>query len=135
MSRTMRAMVYRAENAIGVEDRPVATILAPTDAIIRMTKTTICGTDLGIWKGKNPEIAEVATQKTGQFNGRILGHEGIGIVEETGSAVQRFKKGDKVIVSCVSRCGTCSFGERSAMRALPIGITAAPATPARKRSA
>ena len=107
MSRTMRAMVYRAENAIGVEDRPVPTILAPTDAIIRMTKTTICGTDLGIWKGKNPEIAEVATQKTGQFNGRILGHEGIGIVEETGSAVQRFKKGDKVIVSCVSRCGTC----------------------------
>ena len=80
MSRTMRAMVYRAENAIGVEDRPVPTILAPTDAIIRMTKTTICGTDLGIWKGKNPEIAEVATQKTGQFNGRILGHEGIGIV-------------------------------------------------------
>ena len=54
MSRTMRAMVYRAENAIGVEDRPVPTILAPTDAIIRMTKTTICGTDLGIWKGKNP---------------------------------------------------------------------------------
>ena len=72
MSRTMRAMVYRAENAIGVEDRPVATILAPTDAIIRMTKTTICGTDLGIWKGKNPEIAEVATQKTGQFNGRAV---------------------------------------------------------------
>ena len=54
MSRTMKAMVYRAANDIGVEDRPVPTILAPTDAIIRMTKTTICGTDLGIWKGKNP---------------------------------------------------------------------------------
>ena len=83
MSRTMKAMVYRAANDIGVEDRPVPTILAPTDAIIRMTKTTICGTDLGIWKGKNPEIAEVAKHKTGQFDGRILGHEGIGIARVT----------------------------------------------------
>ncbi|STZ03683.1 alcohol dehydrogenase catalytic domain-containing protein [Moraxella equi] len=72
-----------------------------------MTKTTICGTDLGIWKGKNPEIEATAREKTGEWNGRILGHEGIGIVEEVGSAVKNFKKGDKVIVSCVSRCGSC----------------------------
>ncbi|WIA62601.1 MULTISPECIES: zinc-dependent alcohol dehydrogenase family protein [Stenotrophomonas] len=107
MAKTMKAMVYRGENDIRVEDREVPTILEPTDAIIRMTKTTICGTDLGIWKGKNPEIAAVAEKKTGSFDGRILGHEGIGIVEELGTAVKRFKKGDKVIVSCVSRCGTC----------------------------
>lgn len=107
MAQTMKAMVYRGENDIRVEDREVPRILEPTDAIIRMTKTTICGTDLGIWKGKNPEIAEVAQQKMGGFDGRILGHEGIGIVEETGSAVKHFKKGDKVIISCVSRCGTC----------------------------
>ena len=75
--------------------------------MIRLTKTTICGTDLGIWKGKNPEIQDTAVAKTGQFDGRILGHEGIGIVEEVGSAVKNFKKGDKVIISCVSRCGTC----------------------------
>ncbi|MBN8923971.1 MAG: zinc-dependent alcohol dehydrogenase family protein [Rhodanobacter sp.] len=103
----MKAMVYYGENDIRVEDREVPKVLEPTDAVIRMTKTTICGTDLGIWKGKNPEIAAVAQQKTGRFDGRILGHEGIGVVEETGSAVKRFKKGDKVIISCVSRCGTC----------------------------
>ena len=103
----MKAIVYYAENDIRFEERPHPQIIAPTDAIIRMTKTTICGTDLGIWKGKNPEIKEQAIQKTGQFNGRILGHEGIGIVEEVGAAVKNVKKGDRVIVSCVSRCGTC----------------------------
>nr|WP_306669813.1 zinc-dependent alcohol dehydrogenase family protein [Acinetobacter sp. YH12141] len=61
----------------------------------------------GSGKVKNPEIEEVAKEKNGSFNGRILGHEGIGIVEEVGSAVQNFKKGDRVIISCVSRCGTC----------------------------
>lgn len=104
---TMRAMVYYGENDIRFEERAKPEIIDPTDAVIRVTKTTICGTDLGIWKGKNPEIEQVATEKTGSFNGRILGHEGIGIVEEVGSAVKNFKKGDRVIISCVSRCGTC----------------------------
>ncbi|THT99286.1 alcohol dehydrogenase [Lampropedia puyangensis] len=103
----MKAMVYYGENDIRFEERDKPVIEQPTDAIIRMTKTTICGTDLGIWKGKNPEIAATTQAKTGAFNGRILGHEGIGIVEEVGSGVSHFKKGDKVIVSCVSRCGTC----------------------------
>ena len=107
MSKTMKAMVYYGENDLRFEERPIPTILAPTDAIVKLTKTTICGTDLGIMKGKNPEIESVAREKTGDFNGRILGHEGIGIVEEVGSAVKGFKKGDKVIISCVSRCGTC----------------------------
>ena len=107
MSKTMKAMVYHGANDIRFEDRPRPEILQPTDAVIRLTKTTICGTDLGIWKGKNPEIQETAVAKTGNFDGRILGHEGIGIVEEVGSAVKNFKKGDKVIISCVSRCGTC----------------------------
>lgn len=107
MTRTMKAMVYYGENDIRVEDRPVPAIIEPTDAIIRLTKTTICGTDLGILKGKNPEIEATAIKKEGKFNGRILGHEGIGIVEEVGPAVKNVKKGDKVIISCVSRCGTC----------------------------
>ena len=107
MSKTMKAMVYHGANDIRFEERPRPEILQPTDAVIRLTKTTICGTDLGIWKGKNPEIQDTAVAKTGRFDGRILGHEGIGIVEEVGSAVKNFKKGDKVIISCVSRCGTC----------------------------
>ncbi|WP_180112856.1 zinc-dependent alcohol dehydrogenase family protein [Acinetobacter sp. YH12131] len=107
MSKTMKAMVYHGANDIRFEERPRPEILQPTDAVIRLTKTTICGTDLGIWKGKNPEIQDTAVAKTGLFDGRILGHEGIGIVEEVGSAVKNFKKGDKVIISCVSRCGTC----------------------------
>lgn len=103
----MKAVVYYGENDVRIEERPKPQIIHPSDAIIRMTKTTICGTDLGILKGKNPEIEETARRKTGEFNGRILGHEGIGIVEEVGSAVSNFKKGDKVIISCISRCGTC----------------------------
>lgn len=107
MKETMRAMVYYGADDLRFEERPTPKILAPTDAVIKLTKTTICGTDLGIMKGKNPEIAAVAKEKTGNFNGRILGHEGIGIVAEVGSAVKNFKVGDKVIISCVSRCGTC----------------------------
>ena len=92
MSKTMKAMVYHGANDIRFEERPRPEILQPTDAVIRLTKTTICGTDLGIWKGKNPEIQDTAVAKTGQFDGRILGHEGIGIVEEVGSAVKISKK-------------------------------------------
>lgn len=103
----MKAMVYYGANDIRVEERPVPAIIDATDAIVRMTKTTICGTDLGIWKGKNPEIEQAAKDRDGTFNGRILGHEGIGIVESVGGSVKNVKKGDKVIISCVSRCGTC----------------------------
>lgn len=107
MKDTMKAMVYYGENDLRFEERPTPKIIEPTDAIIKLTKTTICGTDLGIMKGKNPEIEATEIEKNGTFNGRILGHEGIGIVEEVGNAVKKFKKGDKVIISCVSRCGTC----------------------------
>ena len=93
----MKAMVYYGEGDIRFEEHDKPRIIDPTDAVVRITKTTICGTDLGIWKGKNPEISA----------GRILGHEGIGIVEEVGSAVKNVKKGDKVIISCVSKCCTC----------------------------
>ncbi|KLT72363.1 alcohol dehydrogenase [Neisseria arctica] len=93
----MKAMVYHAANDIRLEDKPKPQILEATDAIVRIVKTTICGTDLGIWKGKNPEVAD----------GRILGHEGVGIVEEVGSGVRNIKVGDKVIISCVSKCCTC----------------------------
>ena len=78
-------------------DKPV--IRKPTDAIVRIVKTTICGTDLHIIKGDVPACQ----------SGTILGHEGIGIVEEVGEGVSNFKKGDKVLISCVCACGKCYY--------------------------
>ncbi|WP_067141692.1 zinc-dependent alcohol dehydrogenase family protein [Oceanivirga salmonicida] len=93
----MKALVYHGEHNIKFEEVPKPVIKKPTDAIVKIVKTTICGTDLGIYKGKNPEVAD----------GRILGHEGIGIVEEIGSSVSNLKVGDKVIIGCVTPCGKC----------------------------
>ncbi|MDO4436326.1 MAG: zinc-dependent alcohol dehydrogenase family protein [Cardiobacteriaceae bacterium] len=93
----MKAMVYYGANDIRFEEKPKPSIIDAGDAIVRIVKTTICGTDLGIWKGKNPEVAA----------GRILGHEGVGIIEEVGANVKNFKVGDKVIISCISKCGSC----------------------------
>jgi alcohol dehydrogenase len=95
----MKALVYSKSGKIALEDRPKPEITAPGDAIVRVTHTTICGTDLHILKG------DVATAKPG----RILGHEGVGVVKSVGAAVTSFKKGDHVLMSCVSACGTCSF--------------------------
>ena len=69
-----------------------------SDAIVKIVKTTICGTDLHILKGDVPEV----------IDGRILGHEGVGVIEEMGSAVTEFKKGDRVLISCITSCGKCS---------------------------
>lgn len=98
----MKALVYLGPKRKAVEDRPMPKIAATSDAIVKMTKTTICGTDLHILKG---DVASCAP-------GRILGHEGIGIVEETGSAVTAFKKGDKVLISCITACGKCTYCRR-----------------------
>lgn len=95
----MKALVYHGDHNIALEEKPKPGILKPTDVILKVLKTTICGTDLGIYKGKNPEIAD----------GRILGHEGVGIVEEVGESVRQFKKGDKVLISCITSCGSCEY--------------------------
>lgn len=94
----MKALVYLGPNKKSLEDRPKPAITAPTDAIVRMTRTTICGTDLHILKGDVPSCTP----------GRILGHEGTGIVDAVGSAVTAFKVGDPVLISCVSACGKCA---------------------------
>lgn len=112
MSESMKAMTYYGEHDIRFEERPKPSLIDPTDAIIRMTKTTICGTDLGIYKGKNPEIEASARAATGAWNGRILGHEGIGVVEAIGESVTSVKPGDHVLVSCISRCGACENCQR-----------------------
>jgi alcohol dehydrogenase len=95
----MEALVYSKSGKIALEDRPKPEITAPGDAIVRVVHTTICGTDLHILKG------DVATAKPG----RILGHEGVGVIDSVGAAVTSFKKGDHVLMSCVSACGTCEF--------------------------
>ncbi|MFA6087296.1 zinc-dependent alcohol dehydrogenase family protein [Mucilaginibacter sp.] len=95
----MKALVYHGEHNITLSDVSKPQIEKATDAIVRIVHTTICGTDLGILKGKNPEVTK----------GRILGHEGVGIIEETGSGVSQFKKGDKVIISCITACGSCIY--------------------------
>jgi alcohol dehydrogenase len=95
----MKALVYRGPGKKEWTDKPKPAIQAPTDAIVRVTKTTICGTDLHILKGDVPAVVE----------GRTLGHEGIGIVEEVGPGVRHFKPGDKVLISCVTSCGKCEY--------------------------
>jgi alcohol dehydrogenase len=94
---TMKALVYTGVGKKAYEDRPKPGILASTDAIVRVTKTTICGTDLHILKG------DVPTAKIGQ----ILGHEGVGVVDAIGSGVISFKPGDRVLISCITSCGRC----------------------------
>ena len=96
---TMKALVYHGPGRRAWEDRPRPTLQATTDAIVRITTTTICGTDLHILKGDVPTVKD----------GRILGHEGVGIVEEVGTGVTRVRKGEKVLVSCITSCGTCAY--------------------------
>jgi alcohol dehydrogenase len=95
----MRALVYQGPGKKALEQRPKPEIAASTDAIVRITKTTICGTDLHILKGDLPSCEP----------GRILGHEGVGIVDAVGAAVTAFKPGDRVLISCVSACGKCLY--------------------------
>jgi len=93
----MKALVYNGPGKRSWEEKPKPEVQAPTDAIVRITKTTICGTDLHILKG------DVASVKAG----RILGHEGVGVVAEVGSAVSGFKARDRVLISCITSCGRC----------------------------
>lgn len=93
----MKALVYHGPGQFALEEKPQPKIQVATDAIVRITKTTICGTDLHILKGDVPEVAE----------GQTLGHEGVGVIEEIGSSVSNFKVGDRVLISCITSCGKC----------------------------
>jgi alcohol dehydrogenase len=99
---TMKAMVYKGPGQKSWDSVPRPGLTKPTDAIVRITKTTICGTDLHILKGDVPAVT----------SGRILGHEGVGIVEDVGDAVSHFKKGDRVLISCITSCGKCEYCKR-----------------------
>lgn len=93
----MKALVYHGPGKRAWEDKPKPTVDKPTDAIVKIARTTICGTDLHILKGDVPTVTA----------GRILGHEGVGVVEEVGVAVSGFKAGDRVLISCITSCGKC----------------------------
>jgi alcohol dehydrogenase len=96
---TMKGLVYDGPGKIEFKDVPKPGIKKPTDALVKIIKTTICGTDLGILHGKTPSVK----------SGTTLGHEGVGVIEEVGSGVSNFKKGDRVIISCITACGTCEY--------------------------
>lgn len=95
----MQALIYNGPGKKSLEHRPKPTIHASTDAVVKITKTTICGTDLHILKGDVPTCVP----------GTVLGHEGVGIVEEVGAGVTSFKAGDRVLISCISSCGRCEY--------------------------
>jgi alcohol dehydrogenase len=92
----MKALVYHGPGRKAWEEKPRPIVAQPTDAVVRIVTTTICGTDLHILKGDVPTVTE----------GRVLGHEGVGIVEEVGTGVTRFRAGDRVLISCISADGT-----------------------------
>ncbi len=95
----MKALVYHGPGKKSWEEVPDPTIQQPTDVIVKIDTTTICGTDLHILKGDVPAVTD----------GRILGHEGVGTITEVGSAVTTLSVGDRVIISCVSACGRCTY--------------------------
>jgi len=94
----MKALVYHGPGQRALDDMPKPEIRSATDAIVRITRTTICGTDLHIMKGDVPTVTD----------GRILGHEGVGIIEQVGANVSNFLVGEHVLISCISSCGRCA---------------------------
>ncbi len=95
----MKAVVYHGVGDIRVDDVPEPTLTDPTDAIVRLTASAICGTDLHFVRGTMPGTAE----------GRVLGHEGVGVVESVGDGVRNLEPGDRVVVCSTVSCGSCSY--------------------------
>jgi alcohol dehydrogenase len=95
----MKALVYHGPGRRSWEDVADPALVDPDDAIVRVSATTICGTDLHILKG---DVPEVVTR-------RVLGHEAVGTVVEVGASVRTLRPGDRVLVSCISSCGRCRY--------------------------
>lgn len=98
----MKAVVYHGPGQKSWEDVPDPALRDPPDAVVKVDTTTICGTDLHILKGDVPAVTD----------GRILGHEGVGVVTEVGDACTKVKVGDRVIISCISKCMNCDYCRR-----------------------
>lgn len=95
----MKAVVWHGKGDIRLDDVDDPRVLEPTDAIIRITRSAICGTDLHMVRGTMPDMVE----------GTVLGHEAVGVVEEVGSSVRGFSPGDRVVATSTIGCGTCSY--------------------------
>ncbi|MFB0627274.1 zinc-dependent alcohol dehydrogenase family protein [Streptomyces sp. AB3(2024)] len=95
----MKALVFHGPGQTAWQDVPDPSIKDAADAIVRIDAVTICGTDLHIIKGDVPEVTP----------GRVLGHEAVGTVVETGGDVRTVRPGDRVLISCISSCGRCRF--------------------------
>ena len=98
----MKALVFPKPKDVKVESVPDPVLVKPTDVVLRVTSTAICGSDLHIYNGMFPQPEDM-----------MLGHEFMGIVEETGSEVRKLKKGDRVVVPFPIACGTCWFCNHS----------------------
>ncbi|WEK43225.1 MAG: zinc-dependent alcohol dehydrogenase family protein [Candidatus Sphingomonas colombiensis] len=98
----MKALVYHSPGNKSLDERSKPRLVDAGDAIVRITHTTICGTDLHILKGDVPTCTP----------GRILGHEGVGVIEAVGAGVSAFKPGDHVLISCITSCGRCDYCRR-----------------------
>ncbi len=95
----MRALVYHGPGQRSLDEVPDPKIQADGDVVVRIDTSTICGTDLHILRGDVPAVTP----------GRILGHEAVGTVVETGIGVQTFHEGDRMLVSCITSCGRCAY--------------------------
>lgn len=118
----MKALCWHGSQDVRVDNVPDPTIQKPTDAIIRVTSTAICGSDLHLYGGIVPEMQA----------GDILGHETMGIVEEVGSAVTKVKKGDRVVVPFTISCGSCFFCKKTLFAACDVSNPPESAEKARK---
>lgn len=117
----MKALVFQGPGQTSWQDVPDPSIKDAADAIVRVDAVTICGTDLHIIKGDVPEVTP----------GRILGHEAVGTVVETGGDVRSVRPGDRVLISCISACGRCRFcreGRYGQCRGAAAGCWATPST-------
>jgi alcohol dehydrogenase len=99
LENIMKALVYHGPGQRGWDDVPDPTIIDPTDIVVRIDTSTICGSDLHILKGDVPETTP----------GTVLGHEAVGTVQEIGASVSTVAVGDRVLLSCISACGRCRY--------------------------
>ncbi|MYM58068.1 alcohol dehydrogenase catalytic domain-containing protein [Vibrio sp. OCN044] len=99
----MKAYVMDAQGNHSLQERPKPNLINEDDIIVKIESTSICGTDLQILRGTVPTFK----------SDTVLGHEGVGIVEECGSHIKKFKPGDRVVISCTTSCGSCSMCQKS----------------------
>jgi threonine dehydrogenase-like Zn-dependent dehydrogenase len=95
----MKAVVFHGVGDIRLDDVPEPKLKEPADALVRLTASAVCGTDLHMIRGSLP----------GMVPGTILGHEGVGVVEEFGPGVRNFHRGDRVVIASTIACGVCAY--------------------------